>query len=315
MSKRGIEVAVIAPSLPVAHPRWLTWSENLLADHGIAVARGPNLLRRGDRSAGSLEHRREDLLWAITNYHYVWMAYGGYAADDLLSTFRQCIPLIRDNNTQIIGYSDVETFTNPLFAHCLTSVFGCNFGWFWGWNTDTQKEMIANLHGKPLKGLPRHAEWVLTKSTIPGRAEGRLLASGITTLTESFGKKDDPLAKGSDPIILLLDDNDDPLSDMVRHLNRLRDHPKFEARVKGVVVGRLPGSKEVGHKAWAKKTTKYKEIVKALGDRPIGFVNDTGHAGDYARRPIAFRPVQKGAVHRLTIGPSGKNSSLVNLEA
>jgi muramoyltetrapeptide carboxypeptidase len=110
-------IAVIAPSGPV-QPARLGRGLEVLQQWGYEPLVGKHVLAVTGHTAGTVEQRREDLRWAMTDpeLEAIWFARGGFGAMHLLEDL---IQLTKDPqavpNRPLLGFSDATAFLAALY--------------------------------------------------------------------------------------------------------------------------------------------------------------------------------------------------------
>lgn len=274
--KKGDVVGIFAPSDYLTKFRFFK-GVKLIESWGLKVKYGKHLFERvEDFMAGSTKHRAEDLKKLIYDKRVVvlWAADGGYAATNIRYILgRAEMNHLRTHPKWLVGYSDVGVLTNAFFANGLMSVMGPNVWGLTTWNKKSTEWLRKLLFGE-ISYFPETGE-----TLINGEAEGRLLASNLDSLAVSLGTKYDPILHGEDNLILLIEDWKVGLSTLVRQIEAIFDHSRFD-RVKGLILGRFSLITEASYPKWAKKSDLYGLIKEKLLLRkkiPLVSIDFAGH--------------------------------------
>ena len=310
--KTGDTVGVIAPSDAVEQAG-LEKSAEIVKGWGLEVKYGQHVYSVvGDFCAGTAEERREDLKTMIYDPEVsaIWCATGGYAATEVLSVFtKEVVSHLKAHPKWFIGYSDACLILNALASFNFVSLMGPTLWGLADWDRETQNTMRKFLFGEIVPGILAESHW---KPSLPGIAEGKIIACDLETLIFSFGTKFDPIMySGSGPLLLGLEELDIDKSTLQRQIDIISNHKRAN-RIKGMFVGRLVNIKEFSYPEWGKKFTPqgiFEERIRRMGI-PLAFCDDFGHAEwDYQPFPEikkrfmnkTFLTIPNGIMGRLVV--------------
>jgi len=270
--KTGDAIGVIAPS-GVVEAKGLEAGVRTLQKWGFKVKLGKHILKKvDDYSAGTPQERREDFENMINDSEIkaIVCAEGGYAAPSVLSTLNpDIIEKMKIHPTLLFGYSDFCIFLNANFSLGITGLHAPNLVSLSSHNKETQESLKKCLLGEMDLN---YGSKFFRKVLIPGKAEGYFLPTNLETLANLFGSKFDPLENFDEPIILGLEEIWEEKSDVRRMLEKIILHKRFN-RVKGIILGRFVGDKEIEYPKWGKKTSWNDLFIALLKDKNIPVID------------------------------------------
>lgn len=232
----GQSVGVCAPSGPVDAAR-LERGVAALRALGFDVRVPEGVLERRGFTAGSVERRLAELyaLFEDDSVAAVFCARGGAGLVQLLPRLE--LARILAHPKPFVGYSDLT------FLHALLN----NAGWVTTHGPMVARELadggfdrqslLAALTGE---ASPYASEADDLLPLRPGVAEGRLLGGCLSILSGALGTPWALAMPEDEDVVLLVEDVDEAPYKIDRMLRQLRGAGLLE-RVKGVVLGELPG--------------------------------------------------------------------------
>ncbi len=283
--EKGDRVRLVAPAGPF-DPRLLEAGQRVLAGLGLVpVVDGQEFAREGFL-AGADRARARRLTAALgeETTQAVWCIRGGYGTARLLRWLD--LPALRRHPKLLVGFSDVTALLVQLASP----------GGF------------VTIHGPVITQLPRllivHLRWLAsllfgmqtpgevplgaTRTLVPGKVEGRLMAGNLSTLVSLAGTSFAPDLRGA---VLCLED----VNEQAYRLDRLfwqLASAGLLAGVRGIVLGDLVGCTPGGGRHSARRVLE--EAVSALRLPSV-----SGRGFGHGRRNLAL-PI--GARVRLDAG-------------
>ncbi|MBR1883175.1 MAG: LD-carboxypeptidase [Muribaculaceae bacterium] len=235
--RAGDKIAVIAPS-SAAPSKYFDDGCSALRSWGLVPVVGPNAKKQYHLWAGTVEQRKNDLLWALrdTTIKAIMCVRGGYGASQLLYE----IPLDtlkRYGGKWLVGYSDITALHSGLVCAGHMSIHGSMCGRLAKTGgTDSLSVMLRDL----LFGtLPRHTvkghKW-----NVPGHAQGVLIGGNLSVLVNFAGGApydflDRDFIKDKD-IILFFEDVSESISRVSSMFYQLKVRGIID-HVRGIIVG------------------------------------------------------------------------------
>lgn len=231
----GDTVALVAPAYHM-NDSLVAVSCELLKEYGFVPVLGKNALKRypdveGYSSfAGSIEERKEDLLWALNDKQVkgIICLTGGYGSVHLVS--KEVADAFRNNPKWFVGCSDITTLLMASVDAGVMSIHGNMCIAF------AQKGMedagnIAVLDA--LKGIFPNYELPADSLNINGKAKGMLVGGNMTNIVPLLGTEYDCF-EGHD-CILFIEEVGESMHCIERQLSAILLH--HSDRIKGVIVG------------------------------------------------------------------------------
>ena len=230
--KRGDVVGLINPS-----------STPLGADDVAAVRSSLEALGLSVQEAPGLSASRESVSARVADIHAMFRSdavnavmpvRGGWGCARLLQ--RLDYELIRSRPKVLMGYSDVAALLVGIHSRTGLVTFHGPMGTS-NWVPFTVEQMkrilfrgeAAVLSNPPESGEPRPGIRTITG----GRASGKLLGGNLTVLSSMVGS---PFLRGSDDLILFLEEVREPISEVDRMLTQL-EMAGILGRIRGLVFG------------------------------------------------------------------------------
>lgn len=229
----GDAIGLFAPAAPVEAGR-IESAQNLLGQLGYRILLATHALQNEGMVSSSIENRVSDIeeLLLSPEVRALWSIRGGYGSIQLLE--RLPYGLFRKHPRIVVGFSDVTALQMALFARIgLPSVSGLTLtrqvnpdNRFLHWGLGMLKGEVISLDRELFIG-----EDVQIVSR--GDAEGYLIGGTLSLIAALCGTPFFPEAK---PIILYLEDVDEPLYRIDRLLWQLKHSGVFQA-VQGIILG------------------------------------------------------------------------------
>ncbi len=119
--RSGARIAVVAPAGLFSTDR-LQRGMDVVRSWGYDLVEAPNLHAKARYTAGTVEERAADLVWAMTDpdIDAVWFARGGYGTGHLLPH----LPWDRLDGRPVIGFSDATALLTALQQRALPAIHG-----------------------------------------------------------------------------------------------------------------------------------------------------------------------------------------------
>lgn len=237
--RRGDRVRLIAPASPF-DPALLRAGRRVLEDLGlIAVVSRDEFARQGFL-AGSDHRRAENLKRALQEEETkaVWCIRGGYGTARVLSLLD--LAHLRRHPKLLVGFSDVTALLVQLARPGgFVTISG---------PVITQLPRLPATDLRWLKALlfrtraPQRLPLGRTRTLVPGKAEGILVAGNLSILASLAGT---PFAPDLHDAVLCLEDVNEEAYRLDRLFWQILSAGMLR-RVRGIVVGELTGCKPVG---------------------------------------------------------------------
>lgn len=289
----GDTIGVIAPS-GIVEAKELEAGVRILEKWGFKTKLGKHIFKKvDDYSAGTPQERREDFKNMIEDPEIkaITCAEGGYAANSVLLTLNQeVIEIIKNKPIIFFGYSDFCFFLNANFSFGVTGFHSSNLTGLSFHNKKTKESLRRAITGEAELSYGKD---FFTKVIIQGKAEGYFLPTNLEALARLFGSKFDPLENFDGQIILGLEEVHEDKSTIIRILEQVVYHKKFE-KVKGIVLGKFLIERETGYPKWGKKITLSDIFISLLKERNIPIV-EFPHFGHMEEQRKAFKILRKKA--------------------
>ncbi len=290
--RKGDRVRLIAPASPF-DPGAFRNGQKVLESLGLipVVSRGE--FTREGFLAGSDRHRAENLRSALEeeDTRAVWCIRGGYGTARLLELLD--LPRLRRHPKLLVGFSDITALLVQL----------------------ARRGGFVTIHGPVVTQLPRlpatDLRWLeellfgseaprrlplgRTRTLVPGRAEGRLVAGNLSILASLAGTPFAPELGGS---VLCLEDVGEEAYRLDRLVWQIVSAGLLK-QVRGIVVGELTGCKPGGNGRHSARRVLERAIA-ALGLPAV-----SGAAFGHGRRnlalPLGVRAQLDAEARRLTL--------------
>jgi len=271
----GDRVRLVAPAGPF-DPRLLGAGRRVLERLGLVAVVGREEHARNGFLAGSDRRRAERLAAALEEEgsRAVWCIRGGYGTARLLPHLD--LPRLRRRPKLLIGFSDITALLHQLtrpggfvaihgpVVTQLTRLPAADLDWLWG------------LLSEP--AAPRALPLGRSRTLVPGRAEGRLLAGNLCILASLAGTPFAPALAGS---ILCLEDVNEEAYQLDRLFRQLVSAGLLRG-VRGVVLGELAGCTPAGGGRHGARRVLEAAIAE------LGVPALTGAAFGHGRRNLAL---------------------------
>jgi muramoyltetrapeptide carboxypeptidase len=290
--RRGDRVRLIAPASPFDHEAFRA-GKRVLEGLGVVPVVGQEEFARDGFLAGSDQRRAEKLTEALgeEDTKAVWCIRGGYGTARVLPLLD--LRSLRRHPKLLIGFSDVTALLVQL----------------------TRPGGFVTIHGPVITQLPRlpatDLRWLKallfgtrapqrvplgrTRTLVPGKAEGTLVAGNLSTLASLAGT---PFAPDLRDTVLCLEDVNEQAYRLDRLFWQIVSAGLLKG-VRGVVVGELVGCKPGGTGRHSARSVLERAIV-ALGLPAL-----SGAAFGHGRRnlalPVGVRARLDAGVRTLTL--------------
>ncbi len=242
----GQTVAVVAPASVTYESLQLQLALEALQAMGLKAKVGDHVMDRFGYLAGHDRDRAADINAAFTDPEVdaVFALRGGWGASRLLPFID--FDAIRENPKIILGYSDITSLLNAIYARAGVVTFhGPNL--MSRWSEFTYQSMRDVLvEARPARysnPVDLDGELVARQNRIqtivPGRAEGHLIGGNLTLMSALLGT---PYLPRFDNAILFLEDVGEAIYRVDRMLTQLRLSGHLQ-KVLGIVFGHFTGVK------------------------------------------------------------------------
>ena len=242
----GQTVAIVAPASVTYESLQLQLALEALEAMGLKAKVGDHVMDRFGYLAGHDRDRAHDInaAFADPEVDAVFALRGGWGASRILPFLD--FESIRDNPKILLGYSDITSLLNAIYAKAGVVVFhGPNL--MSRWNEFTYQSMrdvlFAATAARYTNPVENDGELVArnhrVQTIVPGRAEGRLIGGNLTLMGALMGT---PYLPKFDNTILFLEDVGEAIYRVDRMLTQLRLSGNLQ-KVSGIVFGHFTGVK------------------------------------------------------------------------
>lgn len=242
----GQTVAIIAPASVTYESLKLQLALEALEAMGLNAKVGDHVMDRFGYLAGNDHDRAADINTAFTDPEVdaIFALRGGWGASRLLPFLD--FESIRDNPKILLGYSDITSLLNAIYAKAGVVAFhGPNL--MSRWNEFTYQSMRDVLFdAKPARySNPVDLDGELVarqhriQTIVPGKAEGHLIGGNLTLMSALLGT---PYLPEFDNKILFLEDVGEAIYRVDRMLTQLKLSGNLQ-KVSGIVFGHFTGVK------------------------------------------------------------------------
>lgn len=242
----GQTVAIVAPASVTYESLQLQLALEALDAMGLKAKVGEHVMDRFGYLAGHDRDRAADINAAFVDpdVDAVFALRGGWGASRLLPFID--FDAIRDNPKIMLGYSDITSLLNAIYAKAgVVSFHGPNL--MSRWNEFTYHSMREVLFdAKPARySNPTDLDGELVarqnriQTIVPGRAEGPLIGGNLTLMSALLGT---PYLPNFDNAILFLEDVGEAIYRVDRMLTQLKLSGHLQ-KVSGIVFGHFTGVK------------------------------------------------------------------------
>lgn len=244
--EEGQTVAIVAPASVTYESLQLQLALEALEAMGLKARVGDHVMDRFGYLAGHDRDRADDInaAFADPEVDAIFALRGGWGASRTLPFLD--FKSIRNNPKIVLGYSDITSLLNAIYAMAGVVVFhGPNL--LSRWNDFTYQSMrevlfdaIAPSYTNPVETdgelvMRRHR----VQTIVPGRAEGHLIGGNLTLMSALLGT---PYLPKFDKTILFLEDVGEAIYRVDRMLTQLRLSGNLQ-KVSGIVFGHFTGVK------------------------------------------------------------------------
>ena len=229
--KPGSRIGIVAPAGPVKENQ-LYSPLQLLKSMGIQPVLAPHLFDQKGFVSSSVENRIQDLhaFYSDPTIDAIWAARGGYGTIQLLEDLNY--DQIQKSSKPLIGFSDITALQWAIYARSGLPAFS-GFALTLQF---TETNPFFSQGWAVLQGKEQVYEAVPDVMVLQqGQAEGVLLSGTLALISALVGT---PFFPEDDPIILCIEDIEEPLYRIDRMLFQLRLSGVL-ARVQGVILGRF----------------------------------------------------------------------------
>lgn len=238
--RTGDTVGLVAPASVTYESLQLQLAVERLEAMGLVVKIGPHVMDRFGYLAGTDADRADDINAAFADQQVdaVFALRGGWGASRILPYLD--FALIRDNPKVFLGYSDITSLLNAIYAKTgLITFHGPNVMSRWNPFTyqgmrDVIFEAKAAQYQNPLvidDDLVVRDHRIQTINS--GKAEGQLIGGNLTLMSALVGT---PYLPSADGAILFLEDVGEAIYRVDRMMTQLRLSGLLD-RVSGIVFG------------------------------------------------------------------------------
>ena len=242
----GQTVAIVAPASVTYESLQLQLALEALKAMGLRATVGEHVMDRFGYLAGNDRDRAADINAAFVDPEVdaVFALRGGWGASRLLPFID--FDAIRDNPKIMLGYSDITSLLNAIYAKSgVVSFHGPNL--MSRWNEFTYQSMREVLFdAKParyINPVDLDGELVARRNRIqtivPGRTDGPLIGGNLTLMSALLGT---PYLPKFDNAILFLEDVGEAIYRVDRMLTQLKLSGHLQ-KVSGIVFGHFTGVK------------------------------------------------------------------------
>jgi muramoyltetrapeptide carboxypeptidase len=273
--RRGDRIRLITPASPF-DPDLLKAGQQVLDGLGLVPVVSRDEFTRQGFLAGSDRQRADRLQAALReeDTKAVWCIRGGYGTARLLPLID--LPRLRRRPKLLIGFSDVTallvqltrpggfvTISGPVITQ-LPRLPSADLRWL--------ERLLFGIRS------PRRVPLGRTRTLVPGKAEGRLVAGNLSILASLAGTPFAPDLRGA---VLCLEDVNEEAYRLDRLFWQLQSAGLLQ-RVRGIVVGELTGCKPVG----AGRHSARRVLERAIS--ALGLPALSGAAFGHGRRNLAL---------------------------
>lgn len=298
----GGTIGIVTPASPYNQYsdvlKGIAWWEA----RGCTVKLAEHALERTDYTAGSPEHRAQDLMamFADPDVSVVQCLRGGYGSAQMIPHVD--FQVIAAHPKPFIGFSDITAL------HCALLRFA-NLVTFYGpsltlgpvMSEFTEKQMFKALKGEAVGEYPKHPDDPFVFKIAGGRSTGRLVGGCLSDLLYTMGT---PWEFDLDGAIFFFEEVGSSPHTIDRALLQLTQAGKFNG-VRGIVIGELKGCEWDDGDGSPFPHTKVLEDV--LADRlgalgvPVIYGLPFGHGDQFATLPTGVLATIDGDAGTLTI--------------
>ena len=273
--RRGDRVRLIAPGSPFDRGLFRA-GQRALEGLGLVPVVNRDVFAREGFLAGSDRRRAEELKWAMQeeDTKAVWCIRGGYGTARLLPLLD--LPRLRRHPKLLVGFSDVTALLVQL----------------------ARSDGFVTIHGPVITQLPRlpatDLRWLMavlfgarapqrlplgrTRTLVPGKAEGTLVAGNLSILASLAGTRFAPDLRGT---VLCLEDVNEEAYRLDRLFWQIVSAGLLRG-IRGIVVGELVGCKPEGTGLHSARRVLERAISA------LGFPALSGAAFGHGRRNLAL---------------------------
>lgn len=275
--KKGDKVAIITPSSATDSLSVLA-GDSVLRAWGLQPVIGPNAFKEYYGFGGTIEQRKSDLLWALSDSSIkaILCSRGGYGAIHLLNG----LPLktLKNNPKWLIGYSDITALLSAQASAGVMSIHAnmCAPFKLRGCQMDTINNALKML----LFGKLPHYEILPHEFNVEGKAEGVLIGGNMAVYGDLADTDYDFLREKN--MILFIEDVGESISRVDQMLHRLEIRGLL-TKLKAIIVGDFIDYKPInGYQSMYEMIHSY---LKKYPTLPVCYNFPVGH-DDYNNFPM-----------------------------
>lgn len=305
--KIGDTVGLISPAGIVYYSDQFTVVRESMEALGLKVKEGEHMRNRYGYLAGTDQERAADVnaMFADPEVDAIVCVRGGWGCNRILPLLDY--NMIRQNPKILIGYSDITSLLNAIYARTGLITFHGPLGRSI-WNSFTLESIRSILfEGETITlenptiigdNLTQVRDRVITIT--PGKAKGRMLGGNLTVLSAMMGSQYLPEWKGS---ILFLEDVDEDIYRIDRMLTQLKLSGVLDS-LSGFVFGKCTGCGPGESYSSLTLEEVFNDHIKPL-NIPAWHGSMIGHINDMFTIPVGLPAeidANKGSIKMLESG-------------
>lgn len=290
--KKGDQIALIAPSSPVAEER-IKPAINAMESLGFEVVIGESCTSKKGFLAGEDEIRADDInmMFADKSIKGIFAMRGGYGSARILDLLDY--KTIRKNPKVFAGYSDITALHVALNQKCDLITFHApmpSSEFYEGVDEYTMSFFKRSIFCNDSLGIMENPEGQKIETLVKGKAEGRITGGNLTLLASSIGTKYEVDTKGK---ILFLEDVDEVPYRIDRMLLQLKQSGKFKDAA-GIILGQWTRCEAENKENSLELNEIFKELI-ATENKPTIYNIACGHSTPTMTIPMgAFSKIHDG---------------------
>ncbi len=266
--KIGDTLGIAAPAGKVEKD-YLEFAENILAEWGLKIKTGKNILKKNHGYAGNDDERTADFqaLLDDSKVKAIFCARGGYGTIRIVERLK--FDKFKKNPKWIVGFSDITILhafcNNVLGIASIHAVMPINF------QTAGAEKSLQLLKNTLFGDLPEY-EWPHQQFNLPGKVKGILTGGNFSVL---FGLRNTSMDIVPEHRILFLED----VGEKVYHLDRLLQNYKLSgvfSKINGLVIGAMTEVTDERFKTGCNVPEIIYKITKNL-NIPVAYSFPAGH--------------------------------------
>ncbi len=276
--KKGDTIGVMAPSSYVER-KDIEKAKAYIEKKGYKVFVHPQTFERHNQSAGTQLQKTLALqgLWQRDDIKAIWTATGGNRSMSLLDSIN--FEAMKRKPKILIGFSDVTTLLNGIYAHTHIPTFhGPVFKFAHDYGK--QIDQLFDLLGGKKVAYP----WAKTKVLVEGKAEGKLIGGNLSLFQYLPKTLPDGFYKDS---ILFFEDCHEEISRIDRTLLYLKRLGVLK-EAKGIIFGQFSSMRDNGRPFGFTLEEIIREHTEGLGI-PVVMNAPFGHEKDLYSFPLGVK--------------------------